>query len=48
MTNQKNAIMYKPAGPLLGAGAGVPAGLIFKQAWKLVDRDDDMPNATDE
>ena len=41
-------IAYKPVGLLLGAGAGLVSGLIFKQAWKLVGHDDDAPNATDE
>jgi len=41
-------VAYKPVGLLLGAGAGIVAGLIFKQVWKLVGHDDDAPNATDE
>ena len=41
-------IAYKPVGMLLGAGAGVISGLIFKQVWKLVGHDDDAPNATDQ
>ena len=40
-------IAYKPVGMLLGAGAGVISGVIFKQVWKLAGRDDDAPNATD-
>jgi len=40
-------IAYKPVGMLLGAGAGVIAGVIFKQVWKLAGHDDDAPNATD-
>jgi len=39
---------YKPVGLLLGAGAGLAAGLVFKQVWKVVGHDDDAPNATDE
>jgi hypothetical protein len=30
--------MYRPVGLLLGAGAGLVAGLIFEQAWKLAGR----------
>lgn len=41
-------LAYKPVGLLLGAGAGLVAGLVFKQVWKVVGRDDDAPNATDE
>ena len=41
-------VAYKPVGLLLGAGAGVVSGLIFKQIWKVAGRDDDAPNATDE
>ena len=41
-------IAYKPVGMLLGVGAGVVSGLIFKQVWKLVGHDDDAPNATDQ
>ena len=39
---------YKPVGLLLGAGAGMAAGLVFKQVWKLAGHDDDAPSATDE
>lgn len=41
-------IAYKPFGLLLGAGAGLLAGLIFKQVWKMVGDDADAPNATDQ
>ncbi|MFC5910035.1 DUF4235 domain-containing protein [Streptacidiphilus monticola] len=41
-------VAYKPVGMLLGAGSGVVAGLLFKQLWKLVDRDQDAPDAKDE
>jgi hypothetical protein len=41
-------VAYKPVGLLLGAGAGMMSGLIFKQIWKIAGRDDDAPNATDE
>jgi predicted metal-dependent enzyme (double-stranded beta helix superfamily) len=41
-------VAYKPVGLLLGAGAGILSGVIFKQIWKLAGRDDDAPDATDE
>jgi predicted metal-dependent enzyme (double-stranded beta helix superfamily) len=41
-------VAYKPVGLLLGAGAGMLSGIIFKQIWRIAGRDDDAPNATDE
>jgi Protein of unknown function (DUF4235) len=41
-------IAYKPVGLLLGIGAGMVAGFVFKEVWKLASGDDDAPNATDE
>jgi hypothetical protein len=41
-------IAYKPVGLLLGVAAGVIAGAIFKQVWRVASGDDDAPNATDE
>jgi predicted metal-dependent enzyme (double-stranded beta helix superfamily) len=41
-------IAYKPVGLLLGIGAGMLAGFVFKEVWKLASGDDDAPNATDE
>jgi hypothetical protein len=40
-------LAYKPVGLLLGAGAGVLSGIIFKQVWKLAGHDD-APDATDQ
>jgi hypothetical protein len=48
VTSKKVKIAYKPVGLLLGAAAGMAAGLIFKKVWKVVRHDDDAPNATDE
>ena len=48
MSNWAAKMAYKPVGLLLGAGAGMLAGLVFKQAWRIAGRDDDAPNATDE
>jgi hypothetical protein len=41
-------VAYKPVGILLGVGAGIVAGAIFKQVWRVASGDDDAPNATDE
>ncbi|MGW7342785.1 DUF4235 domain-containing protein [Streptomyces sp. NPDC054854] len=41
-------IAYKPVGLVLGATSGMIAGAAFKQAWKLLGRHDDAPDATDE
>jgi predicted metal-dependent enzyme (double-stranded beta helix superfamily) len=41
-------VAYKPVGMLLGIGAGIVAGAIFKQVWKVAAGDDDAPDATDE
>jgi hypothetical protein len=48
VTGKAVKIAYKPVGMLLGAGAGVISGLIFKQVWKVAGHDDDAPNATDQ
>ncbi|KOY57468.1 DUF4235 domain-containing protein [Streptomyces sp. XY332] len=41
-------VAYKPVGLALGAVAGLLAGAIFKEVWKLAGHEDDAPNATDE
>ncbi|MEV6734296.1 MULTISPECIES: DUF4235 domain-containing protein [unclassified Streptomyces] len=41
-------IVYKPVGLALGAGAGLLAGALFKQVWKLAGHEEDAPNAADE
>ncbi|MFF8772405.1 DUF4235 domain-containing protein [Kitasatospora sp. NPDC015120] len=41
-------IAYKPVGLALGAVSGLAAGMAFKQAWKMIGREDDAPDATDE
>jgi hypothetical protein len=48
VSNTAVKIAYKPVGMLLGAGAGLVSGLIFKQIWKVVGHDEDAPNATDQ
>ena len=41
-------IVYKPVGWIAGALAGAVAGLLFKQAWRLITHEPDAPKATDE
>jgi len=41
-------IAYKPVGLALGAVSGMAAGAAFKQAWKVLGRDEDAPDTTDE
>lgn len=48
MSNLVGKIAYKPVGLILGATAGMVAGVVFKQTWKRVAGDEDTPNATDE
>lgn len=48
MSGKLSKIAYKPVGLVLGVGAGVLAGFLFKEAWRLASGDDDAPEATDE
>ena len=41
-------LVYKPVGMVAGAIAGVAAGILFKQVWRLIAGEDDAPTATDE
>ncbi|QCX74148.1 hypothetical protein C9F11_02225 [Streptomyces sp. YIM 121038] len=41
-------IAYKPVGLALGAVSGMVAGALFQQAWKVIGREEDAPDATDE
>ncbi len=41
-------LVYKPVGMVAGALAGIAAGVVFKQVWRLIADEDDTPNATDE
>jgi predicted metal-dependent enzyme (double-stranded beta helix superfamily) len=41
-------LMYRPVGWIAGAAAGVLAGALFKQAWRLAAGEDDAPDALDE
>jgi hypothetical protein len=48
MSSTTAKLAYKPFGIVLGIGAGLVAGMVFKQVWKIAGRDQDAPNATDE
>lgn len=41
-------LAYRPVGLALGAASGMAAGLVFKQAWKLMGNQGDAPDAMDE
>jgi hypothetical protein len=41
-------VAYKPVGVLLGIGAGMLSGILFKQLWKLASGEHEAPSATDE
>jgi hypothetical protein len=44
----KPKLAYKPVGMLAGAAAGLIAGAVFKQAWRLAAGEDETPEALDE
>jgi len=46
--NLVRKVAYKPVELVLGATAGLVSGLLFKQLWKRVGSDEDVPDATDE
>ncbi|SBV26699.1 Protein of unknown function [Micromonospora krabiensis] len=48
MSKAINRAAYKPVGVLLGLAAGMLAGNIFRQVWKLTAGDGEAPNPTDE
>jgi hypothetical protein len=39
--------LYKPVSMLASTLGGILAGAIFKKAWKIIGRENDMPKATD-
>jgi hypothetical protein len=41
-------LLYKPVGLLFGVTGGLVAGLLFKQVWRIVAGDEEVPDATDE
>lgn len=48
MSKGINKIAYRPVGLLLGMSAGLLAGAVFKQVWKMTAGDGEAPNPTDE
>jgi hypothetical protein len=44
----KSKLVYRPVGLIAGAVAGMAAGVVFKQVWKLAAGDDDTPDALDQ
>ncbi|HEX6968707.1 MAG TPA: DUF4235 domain-containing protein [Micromonosporaceae bacterium] len=48
MNGSFGRVAYRPVSILLGIGAGVVAGAVFKQLWKLASGQSEAPYATDE
>ncbi|MEU8238753.1 DUF4235 domain-containing protein [Actinoplanes missouriensis] len=48
MAGKLEKVALKPVNIALGFAAGTLAGVLFKQAWKVVSGDDDAPDAGDE
>lgn len=48
MSKPVNKVAYKPVGILLGVAAGVLAGAVFRQVWRLTSGGGEAPSATDE
>jgi hypothetical protein len=40
-------VAYKPVGLVAGAAAGLLAGVLFKQLWRGLSGDHEVPGATD-
>ncbi len=40
-------LLYKPVSMLASVLGGILAGAIFKRAWKIIGREDDMPKSAD-
>jgi Protein of unknown function (DUF4235) len=40
-------LVYRPIGMVAGALAGIAAGAVFKQLWKLAAHEDEAPEALD-
>ena len=48
MSKAINKAAYKPVGLLLGMGAGVLAGALFKKIWEVASGDGEAPDPVDE
>ncbi|MEU3453630.1 DUF4235 domain-containing protein [Micromonospora sp. NPDC006766] len=48
MSNKIGKAAYKPVGVVLGLAAGMVAGAIFRQVWRMTAGDGEAPSATDE
>ena len=42
--NKAAALAYRPIGIVGSIIGGIMAGVVFKQVWKLVDREEDVPD----
>lgn len=47
MANTSARILYKPFGLIGSVGAGLVAGIVFKQVWKRVADSEEAPEAND-
>lgn len=45
---KREKLLYKPVGTVLGLGAGLLAGMLFRRVWQVVSGEQDAPDATDE
>jgi Protein of unknown function (DUF4235) len=43
-TNKAAAIAYRPIGLVGSVVGGIVAGVVFKRLWKLVNRQEDVPD----
>jgi hypothetical protein len=48
MAKTKRKLFFKPVGLLAGASAGLIAGVLVKQVWRVASGEDDTPDALDE
>jgi len=46
--NKAGALLYRPLGLAAGMAGGLLASAIFKQVWKRVAGEEDVPRTTDE
>jgi hypothetical protein len=48
MSNIKTKLAYRPVGLVAGALAGLVAGAVVRQVWRLASGEDDTPDALEE